>query len=102
MGFRQFTVTTAEQSIAPFERRRSSIVLKNLGAARVFISHDRQNIATKGMALDVGDGMAFEVDKGDDTRFALYALTSAGTGDLRMAESFLPPDEIKKRLGETI
>lgn len=100
MAFRQITATTTVQQMAPYNRRRATISIKNEGAAKVFISWDRVNVTSLGAPLAQGDGVNFVARDGDDTRMALYVQTIAGTGDLRITESFIEEAKVMAFIGE--
>ncbi|KKL23629.1 hypothetical protein LCGC14_2423490 [marine sediment metagenome] len=68
----------------------------------MFISYDRVDILTKGTPLNVGDGVNFSAELGDDTRLAIYAQATMGTTDLRLAESFITEALVKEKLGEVV
>jgi hypothetical protein len=88
MAFRQLTATVNAQQVTALNRKRSSLTVKNLGAARVFLSYDSVNIAALGFPLDTGEAISLISVDGDDAELAIYCLTAAGTGDLRIQESF--------------
>ena len=88
MPFSQTTVGVAAIQIAPFNKLRLGITIRSLGVAQCFISNDRVNIAAQGFPIAIGEYLTLLERDGDDPAAALYAITAAGTADLRIIESY--------------
>jgi len=88
MAFRQFTATNAAQQVTAYFKPRLAVTVRSLGAAQVFISHDRVDIVATGFPLNTGEFISFIERDGDDPTLAIYAQTAAGTADLRIHESY--------------
>lgn len=90
MGYRQVTVNTSVLEIVPFNKSRTGIVIQNFSGSTVYISDNATDGATKGFPVAVGQALSGALYKEDEPADALYAVVSAGTADLRIAESFGP------------
>ena len=88
MAFRQITAGIVAQCVVAHNLKRTALTVKNLGAARVFLSYDRTDIIAQGFPVDTGEVISLIEADGDDAKLALFAVTAAGTGDLRIQESF--------------
>lgn len=86
MGFYSKSIGTGETMLTPYDAKRTSVSIINLGAARVFVSQDPANIASQGWPLDPGWGLGLSVLEGDEPDLALYAVSEVGTNDLRVVE----------------
>jgi hypothetical protein len=90
MAFRQFLAgATVGQAVA-YNAKRLAITIKNIGAAQVFIGQDSPDLAALGFPLSAGEYLSLIASDGDDPTMGLYAITAAGTADLRIQESFPP------------
>jgi len=88
MPFYNVTVTTTLAQIVPYNKKRTGITLKNYAGNPAFISNDQVDVLTKGYPLSVGEFFTFLRADGDAPELALYAITSVGTADVRIAESY--------------
>ena len=98
MATKAVSVGTTRVQIVAVNIKRTGVVFRNRGGAEVFISRDKTNIAVQGFPIPSGGFASFLELEGDDTVNAIYALTTAGTADIRINESFepLPISEIVK------
>ena len=88
MPFRQVTVSTTPTQIAPYNPKRSTIVIRNVAGAVCYISDSEVAIVTKGFPLNVGEALSLVRRDGDQPEYALWGQTAADTADLRVIEQF--------------
>lgn len=81
-------VDTTVREIVGYNERRTSVVIFNNGAARVFISQDEAAITIEGFPLDTGGSIGLASVDGDEPELRVFAQCAAGTSELRVVESF--------------
>jgi hypothetical protein len=94
MAFRKVTVGTTPTIVVPFNPKRTGLTIYNNGTVTVYISDKQTNILEEGFPMPPGVYIGFAKVDGDETEYALYAQAEAGTGELRVQESF---GEVVKR-----
>lgn len=75
------TTTASELVSTPFANR-ISVLIQNTGNQDVFIGPDATVTAANGVKIPKGSSADFSFDTGAD----IYAITSAGSGELRISE----------------
>ena len=88
MPFRQVKVTTEPTQICPYEPKRSTIVIRNVGGSSCYVSDSQVNITTSGFLLGVGEALALVKRDGDQPEYALWGQTETGEADIRIIEQY--------------
>jgi len=86
--FYQTTVSTTISQLVPYNKQRKGILIRNNSGNPCYLSNDQANVATLGYPLNVGEFLAFLSVDGDIPELQIYGLTSVGTADLRIVETF--------------
>jgi hypothetical protein len=88
MGYRKVIVGTAPTIIAPYNPKRTGLTIYNSGSVTVYVSDNPTNIIEEGFPVDTGVTIGWLKVDGDTPEYALYGQVAAGTGELRVMESF--------------
>lgn len=91
MVTRQQTATTTVVEICSYLATRKSLIITNNGAATVYISQNKGTCLADGTPVPVNSDLSFVKADGDEPEDSYYAITSAGTADLRVIEGIVPP-----------
>lgn len=86
MPFFKVVVTTQPTRILPFNPRRKTVTIINLGDYRIFISQNPTNIISEGFPIYPLEGITLDEEDGDEPEYALYAQTETGEVDVRVQE----------------
>jgi hypothetical protein len=88
MPFSQITVGTTSVLLFAYNRQRSAWIIENNGATNLYISEDNPATTTKGMRLSSGAVFTENATDGDDTTLAIYIVSDAAGGDVRIYEGY--------------
>jgi len=86
--FGKAAVSTTVTQIIPYHAKRTGILIRHYSGNPVFISNDQVDILENGYPLSVGEFLSFLSTDGDVPELQLYAVTSAGTSNLRIIETY--------------
>jgi len=81
MRFSKKAPTTTASEIVPGDSKREGITLRNWGTVTVYISSSSSVTTSTGFPVDTGEFFISESPKD-----AIYGITEASTGDLRVIE----------------
>jgi hypothetical protein len=88
LPFSQQTVGTTSVLLFSYNAQRSAWIIENNGATDLYISEDNPATTTKGMRLSAGAVFTENATDGDDTTLAIYIVSSAAGGDVRVYEGY--------------
>lgn len=74
-------------NIAPFNEKRITISIFNVGSYDVYISPDQTNVRDQGFPVKAGGGIIFKKKDGDKTEYALYGIADGAT-EIRVWEEY--------------
>ncbi len=88
MPTRPITVGTEPTSILSYNNKRTAASFTNNGSATIFVSEDRNALATNGYPIVVGGALDLIRTFGDEPQLEWFGLVSSGSENLRVLESF--------------
>lgn len=86
--FYKIVIGTTPVQIVPYVKERLALLIRHHIGEKVFVSNDAVEIVDKGFPLMVGDTFSLLAVDGDCPDLALYAVTTVGTAELRIVESY--------------
>ncbi len=81
-------VPTATVELLPYNDRRVSLAITNVGAYRAFLSNDPTNVDSVGFPIDPGQSLSFSVSDGDEPQWQWWAVAYGGSTTLRIYEGY--------------
>lgn len=82
------TVTTTATRIVDFAPNRKSITIANAGTGDIFLGVDSSLTSTNGIPLAANEKKVIAVVYGDNPEEEVWALTSSGTQNVRIQETY--------------
>jgi len=93
MPWRVVNVLTTVRELAPYNPKRTALVIQNADSDAVHVSGDQTTVTTLGWRLVEDSIMRLTIEQGDEPWLPLYAQRVSGDGEVKVYEGFGLPSE---------